>query len=277
MTASPGSPAQPARDGELKTVSRAVQVMTAFLERDQWGVSELSRHLAISKTIVHRLLGTLAASGLLTIEAGSSTYALGPLMTQLGERASRTRDMARIVRPILEQIGAATRETATLSVICDFEGLCIESVDSPQSMRMTFYRGQRFPLNAGAVGKTLLAFQDEAVLEAYLARGPLPSLTPDTIVDPDALRAEMARIRRRGHAESDGEMTPGARSVGVPVWDGSGRLLAVIVLAAPSFRLQGQAAVDAVSMLRRSADQLSAALGHGFFGDRRASVARKAS
>jgi len=53
------------RNGELKTVGRAVQVLNSFLKQDLWGASALARHLGLSKTIVHRLLTTLAATGML--------------------------------------------------------------------------------------------------------------------------------------------------------------------------------------------------------------------
>ncbi len=259
MTEPPRS--QP-HSGELKTVGRAMEVLGAFLDRDAWGVSALARHLNISKTITHRLLSTLTATGMLAVEAGSSSYTLGPLARHLGERAVAADNLVRLARPLLDGIGHATRETVTLAVIRGFEGFCADSVDSPQAMRMTYYRGERFPLNAGALGKALLAFQDDAFLEAYLASGLAQSLTPGTIVDPERLRAEVLRTRRLGHADSESEITPGARSVGVPVWGSGGTGIAAIVLSAPAFRLQDRAAEDALSLLRSAAGHLSAALGH---------------
>lgn len=237
-------------------------VLAAFLEQDAWGVSALARHLEINKTVIHRILTTLAASGLLAPEEGSTRYVLGPLSRQLGERATLAQDLPRVARPILEEIGRATRETVTLAVIRDFEGFCLDSVDSPQAMRMTYYRGECFPLNAGAMGKALLAFQSDAFVEAYLASASFPGITPRTIVDPDALRVEVGRIRRFGHADSEGEITPGARSVGVPVWRRRERLLCVLVLSAPAFRLQGKAAEAALTLLHAASARLSAALGY---------------
>jgi len=239
-----------------------MEVLGAFLDRDTWGVSGLARHLDISRTIVHRLLSTLTTTGMLAVETGSSRYTLGPLALRLGERAITADTLVRVARPLLDEIGRATKETVTLAVIRGFEGFCADSVESPQSMRMTFYKGERFPLNAGALGKTLLAFQDDGFLEAYLASGLTQSLTPGTIVDPQKLRAEVLRIRGIGHADSDGEITPGARSVGVPVWGSGGTGVAAIVLSAPAFRLQGRTAEDALLLLQSAAGRLAAALGY---------------
>lgn len=257
------------RNGELKTVSRAVQVLNSFLEQDLWGASALARHLGLSKTIVHRLLTTLAATGMLATEPGTANYTLGPLARRLGQQAADADSLVRLARPLLDEIGRITKETVTLAVIRGFEGLCADSVDSPQAMRMTFYKGERFPLNAGALGKALLAFQDDLFLDAYLASGLAQSFTPGTIVDPGKLRAELVRTRCAGHADSEGEITAGARSVGVPVWGSTGTGIAAIILSAPSFRLQGRAAEEALVLLRSAADRLAAALGHTRFGPER--------
>lgn len=252
--------------GDLKTVGRAMDVLGAFLVQEAWGVSALARHLDLNKTVIHRLLNTLAATGMLTVQAGSSSYTLGPLARRLGERAAAADGLVRLARPMLEEISRVTRETVTLAVIQGFEGFCADSVDSPQAMRMTFYRGERFPLNAGALGKALLAFQDDAFLESYLASGLAQALTPGTIVNPVKLRAELLRTRRAGHADSEGEITPGARSVGVPVWGSGGTGIAAIILSAPAFRLQGRVAEDASALLHSAADRLSAVLGHTRMG-----------
>ena len=252
----------PQRDGELKTVGRAIQVLSAFLGQEAWGASALARHLGLNKTIVHRLLTTLAATGMLATEPGTANYTLGPLALRLGQQAADADALVRLARPMLDEIGRITKETVTLAVLRGFEGLCADSVDSPQAMRMTFYRGERFPLNAGALGKALLAFQDDIFLDAYLASGLAQSFTPGTIVDPVKLRAELIRTRGAGHADSEGEITAGARSVGVPVWGSTGTGIAAIILSAPSFRLQGRAAEEAIMLLRSAADRLAVALGH---------------
>ena len=49
--------------------------------------------------------------------------------------------------------------TVSLCGLQEDHGVCLAGVDSPQSMRFTMSPGESFPLNAGCVGKVMLAFQ----------------------------------------------------------------------------------------------------------------------
>ena len=59
--------------------------------------------------------------------------------------------------------------------------------------------GQRTPLHATSSGKVLLAWADADALATVLKAG-LERRTPATITDPEALCAELDRIRQRGWA-----------------------------------------------------------------------------
>ena len=62
------------------------------------------------------------------------------------------------------------------------------------------------------------------------------SVGPATITDPGALERELERIRERGYAESESEVVPGAASLAVPVFGGTGDVLAAVNVAGPSMR-----------------------------------------
>ena len=72
--------------------------------------------------------------------------------------------------------------------------------------------------HALALGKVVLARAPAEAVERYLTAG-LKRFTPDTITDPDALRAELRRVRRTGVAADREEIdrdfcclaAPGAR------------------------------------------------------------------
>jgi IclR family acetate operon transcriptional repressor len=70
-----------------------------------------------------------------------------------------------------------------------------------------------------------LAFSEDTLLGPLLSSG-LEARTPDTIVDPDELRADLAEIRRRGYSISRGDATAGVGALGAPVFDATGRAIA---------------------------------------------------
>jgi len=56
----------------------------------------------------------------------------------------------------------------------------------------------------------------------------LPALTPQSITDPQAFRLMLERIRLQGHALTDQEFHLGIRSVGAPIFDQQGHVVAAV-------------------------------------------------
>jgi len=88
----------------------------------------------------------------------------------------------------------------------------------------------------------------------------LATLTDTTITDPEALRAELAEVRRLGYATSTGERIAGGASVASPILGLHGRPLAVLVIAGPAERLAHRFA-DVAEPLVAATTALSRRLG----------------
>lgn len=118
--------------------------------------------------------------------------------------------------------------------------------------------GSRLPLHATGVGQALLAFAPPGVFEDVIAAGPRRFL-PGTIVDEDALRERMVRIRAAGIATSVEALTKGAFSVAAPVRDATGDVVAAVSIIAHVERLEEPQFALGVRIAGRG---ISAALGH---------------
>ncbi|PJI40894.1 MAG: IclR family transcriptional regulator [Ferrovibrio sp.] len=247
---------------KIQSVARATEILKAFISADSWGPTELAQQVGLHKSVVHRLLVTLAGSGVLTRNAESGQYSLGPVIAQLQPRGGFNGALKQMARPYLQRLAAASGETVSLCVREESQGLCIDYVDSPQSMRFTVSTGQTFPLNAGCVGKVILAYQSEDFIEELIARKALKRYTPNTITDPKKLRAELLRIRKLGYAFSDSEITPGSRSVGAPIHGPDGAVFASLAISAPSFRMPDNELDRFTDMVRGEAAGLSRELGY---------------
>ena len=81
----------------------------------------------------------------------------------------------------------------------------------------------------------LLAYLDPPVVETLLAAG-LPQVAPNTITDPDALRAELITVRAQGYAFDDLEFAPDMRCVAIPVFESGGTVPGGIAISGPSSR-----------------------------------------
>jgi len=248
----------------MQSVERISNVLLAFTSGESHlGVSEIARRLELPKSAVHRTLTALCRTGLVQRDPQAPRYSLGPRAIELSLAAIWRSDIRPAALLIMQDVTARTAETTTLSLLAGDERFYTAQVESPQEVRMTIEPGRRFPLYAGASGRAILAFFDEARLEDYLDRMPLKPLTEATITDPDRLRSEVARVRAAGYAASAGERDPWAASVAAPVFARSGQVVGSISVCGPRGRV-GEAEIRRHgATVKEAAARLSHVMGGG--------------
>lgn len=243
----------------LRGVERAVTLLQRFTpEHPAVDLAETARALDVPRSTAYRLLRSLESGGVLVYDASRRTYRLSLAVARLGQAALAGMDLRLVARPQLQRLVAETGESAFLLVTEGRSAIVIDTVASDAPLRLTYPVGTPWPLHAGASNKVLLAYQPEDRIAEVLA-GPLPRVTPRTTTDPARLRAELARIRRRGFAHSVGELTPGIVGVAVPILAG-GQLLGALAVAGPVSRLPASRVPHAVRHLRQAAQAIAQAL-----------------
>jgi IclR family pca regulon transcriptional regulator len=103
-------------------------------------------------------------------------------------------------------------------------------------MRVAISVGTRFPAYATSMGRVLLAGLEPDALSAVIADSELLALTPETIHEERALRAELKRVRSQGWALVDQELEVGLRSIAAPIHDRDGRVVAAINVSTQAAR-----------------------------------------
>lgn len=244
-----------------ESASRVAEVLLAFLDGPRArGVSAIARELGLSKAVVHRILQTLVATGLLQWVPATREYRLGASAGALGARALRDSDLRTVAMPVLRDLQHRTRETTTVSARVAGGRVYLDQVPSDREIKMTVEVGRRFPLHAGSSSLSILAFVPIADREDTLA-GELVALTPRTASDPAVLRSRLAEIRRVGYAFSGGERQVGAGAVAAPVFGVDGRVVGAISVCGPGERLDQAARDQYAPLLRAAAEKVSRGLG----------------
>ena len=247
----------------ITTIERAADVLTLFTRVDgpDLGVTEIASALNLSKAVVHRVLTTLAAKGLVEADEKSRRYRLGPVVLALGVAYLNQIDLRAMVMPRLRELQARTDETATLSLRYGWERMYVDQVTPDREVKMTVAIGRRFPLHAGSSSKALLAFLPHEEQERYFEERPLEPLTDQTITNVKKLRQDLELIRERGYASSFGERQPGAGSIAAPLLNHRGEPAASISVCGPLERFRGEAESIAKLLLETTGD-LSRQLGY---------------
>lgn len=243
-----------------KVLEKTLRVLDLFtVEHPSWSVSEVARELEMPTATTHRIIRALERRSYLT--RIDSRYRLGFAAVDLGRRAMASVDLRARLAPVLRDLARATGETVLLNVYDEIHhgSLCIDRVEATHDLRLTIQIGRVTPIHAGASAKAILAFLDEPLIAEALAQ-PLAKLAPGTITDPEALRKDLAAIRRRGWASSYEENNDDAWGLAAPVLV-NGQPIASVGLAAPAARYSKASLRDLAKLVLSAARDGEAQLG----------------
>ncbi len=261
------APAGAGRTQVLSSVANAARLLREFSRGEpQLGVSELARRLGIAKSSAHRIVHTLAREGLLERVEETGAYRLSVTMQILGASAQATSGLHAAATAALDQLRAVTNQTVHLSVLDGLEVVYVERRESPGAVRMFGRIGHRGPAHSTASGKVLLAFLPPDELDRRLAGVRLARRTPYTITSKEQLRAELLRVRARGWAENVNEAQLGFASVGAPIRNPAGEVVAALSVAGPVQRGDGDNLRRFARPVTECAVQISRRLGWGDLG-----------
>jgi IclR family transcriptional regulator, acetate operon repressor len=133
----------------------------------------------------------------------------------------------------------------------------IAQVDSTYLIGGTNWVGLSVPLHCAALGKVLLAYD-----AAELPPGRLVRRTGNTITSREALRADLADVRRRGYAVTNEELEPGLVAVAAPVYRDGSTVVAALSVSGPASRLTRSRILAVATRCMAEASALSALLGY---------------
>jgi DNA-binding IclR family transcriptional regulator len=223
------------------------------------GVREIARRLDLGPAIVQRLVNTLAARGYVEQAAETRRYRIGPRALGLGAVLLREDALMAGARVELERLAHEHGLNGFLGAVRGGRLTYLLAIQSPGPIAIRNASGSHAPFHSTAMGKAILAALSPDEAARLLGDGPLPPVTPRTVLDRDALRAGLDAAAQRGWASVDGENLSGVVSVGVVVRDASGAAIAALSVAAPG---SGAEAIHAIAApLLPAARRLAAALG----------------
>jgi DNA-binding IclR family transcriptional regulator len=246
----------------VAAVDRLVRILDAFsAERPAWSLADLSAHLQLPKSTLHRFLVSLETHDILRRNTDDRLWRPGYRLLSWGELADKTLGLNNLARPLMSQIAASTGEMVVLTVYSEQEAVCTEIIDTRYSVRLALEVGTRRPIHAGASSKILTAYLPETeVQEAIRDRG-LPKLCTNTITKAEDLLAELAKIRELGYAQSIEETDPGAWGIATPIFDREGSMVGAIGIAGPIQRYSEDLARHYVTLCQEACQRLSEQLG----------------
>ncbi len=216
---------------------RAVAILDCFnQDRPEIGVREAARLVDLSSSATGRLMASMRNLGILSQNPESKAYCLGPRVLTWAGVYSATLDLRKRALPFLEELYVSTNETISLYILQGNDRICVERLESAQTVRIVARVGRRLPLYAGSAGKVLLAFLPADRLRNILPTLKMEALTQNTITDRNQLENELVGIRKMGFAVSHGEWISDASGIAVPIFDQFNEPVGAISISGPTQR-----------------------------------------
>jgi DNA-binding IclR family transcriptional regulator len=237
----------------VAAVERALSILSA-LERDEEGelltLATISRRTGLYKSTVLRLIVSLKLHGYV-IQLENGTYQIGPTPFRLAAAFQRSNRLSDHVLPVLNKLVGLGTESPSFHIRYDNETrLCLFRVDSNHSTLDRVNAGALFPLDRGAPGTVILAFEGR--------RGE---------------RFEQAR--KTGTVVSFGERDPDCAAIASPVFAADGKLAGALSVSGPKHRFTPKDVKKMTKLVFDAASSVTRELGGRFdLASRAASISK---
>ncbi len=246
----------------VSSVVKVFSILDALGEQKEIGVSELSLRLMMSKATTYRFLQTMKTLGYVKQQGESDKYSLTLKMFELGAKSLEWVDLLEIAEKEMRIIAEETNETVHLGMMDDMSIIYIHKIDSKHALRMHSRVGRRNPLHTTAIGKVLLAEQDEEYIRDLFADVEFVKSTENTLENIDQFVAELKKVKKQQYGEDNEEQEIGLRCIAAPIYDRFGHVIAGISISFPNIRFDEEKKIRYVALLKQAGENISKQLGY---------------
>jgi len=223
--------------------------------------SVIANQLGFNRTRVFRILKTLEMRGYTEFDPESQGFRLGLKFLEIGKEVLKGFDLRNEVQPFLADLAQKTGDSSFLIVRQGLNAIIIDRHQGEHSLQVYSYVGQSLPLHVGASPKILLAFASEADREKIVKEIVLERFTENTITRKTDLRQRLKVIRKDGHAIDEEDYETGCFSIGAPIFDASGSIVAGISVSTPGSRYNAQRKNELIKYVTAAGKDISTRIG----------------
>ncbi len=143
------------RKGVKTSIEKALDLIEALKDKDDLGVTELSKILNLNKNNVFRLLATLQLKGLVEQDEETGHYKLGMKFLYLEDAYLKGLSFLKFAKPFMRKLRNEVGETVYLSVLHKDDIVYMYSEESNKAVHVHSRIAHRYSSKTTAAGKAL--------------------------------------------------------------------------------------------------------------------------
>lgn len=222
----------------IRVLDRSLNLLKLLSDGKARTLTDISREQEISSSTVFRILATLAQHNFIQKDEGTGEYSLGLSCLEMAGAFLSTVDIRQQALPELEKLRDMTSETVHLGLLDKMEVVYLEKLHGLHAIGLMSSRvGRRSPSHCTGLGKAMLAYMDQELVQEHFTTYGFRQFTAATITNLEDFLHELETIRIRGYAIDEGEHEVGVRCVAVPIFGLDREPIAAISISGPVERL----------------------------------------
>ncbi len=247
----------------VESLEKGLRILSLFdSSRPALTVSEIGRASGLGRSAAQRFVYTLERLGYLRKRPRSHEYALTTRVLDFASAYLGTDPIVSKSAELLADLNERSGEVVALVELDDTDIVIVSRLASRHPFSLSVVPGMRFPAYCTSGGRAILAHMAPEEAASVLARSDRKAFTSRTLTDPEALMAELALVRRQGHATVEGETVSDALSVAVPIFDSTSRPVAAVYVYCPLSRWSRKTVKqNLLPELLRTGEEFSRAIG----------------
>ena len=211
----------------VQTLERGLQVIRCFNEETPARtLADVAKAVGLTRAAARRLVLTLEALGY--VERTDKVFRLSPRVLELGYSYLASQPWWRHAQKVLQEAGREIGCACAVGVLDRDSVAYVAYTPGGESATVLRAVGTRLPAVATAMGRVLLAHLPVSDVAALLRAHPPARLTPFTLTEPADIAADLERIRDKGYSAVYQQLEVGLFSVGVPIFDRAGGVIAAM-------------------------------------------------
>ncbi|BBT19462.1 transcriptional regulator [Metapseudomonas otitidis] len=220
-----------------QSLEKGLAVLRAFnAQRRTMNLAEVAEAAGINKSSAQRMIHTLEALGYVCKHPQTKRFQLTPRVMEIGYNYLAADTLVDVANPFLAELAQITGETTNLTEPDGVEMVYVARFVAPKFIPIHMPIGSRIPMYCTGSGRAYLSALEDVEVRELLAASELKRHTQQTLVDPEAILAQVTITRAKGYAINNEELFQGDMTIAAPILGSQGRPVASVHVVAPTSR-----------------------------------------